>query len=139
MLKGFRDFIMRGNVVDLAVAVVIGGAFTKVVDSVVSGVINPLVTAAIGGKSSIAGAFCLGSKVNGACPSNLTLNYAAIITALIVFVATAAVVYFAIVVPMNKARALIDRRKAKETAEVVEEISAEIALLTEIRDELRRR
>ena len=137
MFKGFREFIMRGNVVDLAVAVVIGSAFAKVIDSVVTGVINPLVAAALGGKSTLAGSVCLGTKLNGVCPTGVTLNYAAIITALIVFVATAAVVYFAIVLPINKAKELRDRRKGVQ--EVVEEISAEVALLTEIRDELRSR
>ena len=139
MLKGFRDFIMRGNVIDLAVAVVIGGAFAKVVDTVVTNLINPLVTVMLGGKSAIAGSVCLGDKVRGACPANLTLNYAAIITALIVFVVTAAVIYFAVVVPMNKVRAAMDRRKAGEDAAVEAEITAEVALLTEIRDELRAR
>lgn len=137
MPKGFREFVLRGNVVDLAVAVVIGGAFAKVIDSVVTGVINPIVAAALGGKSTLAGSVCLGTKVNGVCPTNVTLNYAAIITALIVFIVTAAVVYFVFVAPMNKAKELLDRRKGQ--AEVVEEISAEVALLTEIRDELRSR
>ncbi len=139
MLKGFRDFIMRGNVLDLAVAVVIGGAFGKVVEVVVTNLINPLVTVVLGGKSTLAGSFCLGTKSGGVCPANLTMNYSAIITALIVFVITAAVVYFAIVLPMNKVRALLDSRKKAETAEVAAEISAEVALLTEIRDALRSR
>ncbi len=139
MLKGFRDFIMRGNVLDLAVAVVIGGAFAKVVDVVVTNLINPLVAVALGGTSKVAGSFCLGTKASGVCPANLTMNYAAIITALIVFVITAAVVYFAIVMPMNKVRELLDSRKKDETAELAAEISAEVALLTEIRDALRTR
>jgi large conductance mechanosensitive channel len=139
MLKGFRDFIMRGNVIDLAVAVVIGGAFAKVVDTVVTSLINPLVTVILGGKSSLAGSVCLGNKVNGACPANLTLNYAAIITALIVFAITAAVIYFAVVVPMIKVRTVMDRRKAQVEEEVAAEVTAEVALLTEIRDELRAR
>ena len=139
MLKGFRDFIMRGNVIDLAVAVVIGGAFAKVVDTVVTNLINPVVAVILGGKSTAAGSVCLGNKVNGVCPPNLTLNYTAIITALIVFLITAAVIYFAVVVPMNKMRVVMDRRRAQAEEAVAEEITVEVALLTEIRDELRAR
>ena len=122
MLKGFRDFIMRGNVIDLAVAVVIGAAFGAVVKGFTDGILNPLI-AAIFGKPDLSsvGTF----TINGA---NFSIGL--VLTPIINFVIVAAVVYFVIVVPMNKMRA---RYVVEEEAAEAEEIT----LLREIRDSLR--
>lgn len=92
MLRGFRDFILRGNIVDLAVAFVIGVAFTAVVTAFVNDIINPLISA-IGGKPDLSGYYFL---ING---SKFALG--SFIGALITFVITAAVVYFFVVRPMT--------------------------------------
>lgn len=122
MLKGFKDFLMRGNIVDLAVAVVIGTAFAKVVDAFVSNIVTPLLNAMPGAKTSGWGWQLTDN------PGTL-INLSAIINALIVFVMTAAVVYFVFVVPMKRVKEL------RGTVEV--EAPTTEQLLTEIRDELR--
>lgn len=124
MLKGFKEFIMRGNIVDLAVAVVIGSAFAAVVDTVISSIITPLLNA-LGGANSAG----LGFRII-ADQDNTFLDFSAIINALIVFVMTAAVVYFIIVVPMNK---MAERRDAGKEPEV-EVVPDDVAVLREIRD-----
>ena len=102
-MKGFRAFLLRGNLVDLAVAVVIGVAFGAVVTALVSDIITPLI-AAIGGKPNFGS---LSVHVgNGVFAYGLFLN------ALISFVIIAAVVYFLIVAPMAKLLARMDRNKA---------------------------
>ena len=93
MFEGFRKFIMRGNVVDLAVAVVIGGAFTLVVNSLVDDVINPSL-AAIVGKPDFSD---LTITIRDS-----TIMYGSFITAIINFLLVAAAIYFFIIVPMNK-------------------------------------
>lgn len=92
MLSGFRDFILRGNVVDLAVAVVIGAAFTAVVNAVVEGLITPLIAAVVGKPDFDDLTFSIGEGV---------FRYGTVLTALITFLAIAAVVYFLVVQPMN--------------------------------------
>ena len=128
MIKGFRDFIMRGNVVDLAVAVVIAVAFGSVVGAFTDNIINPII-AALGG-----------DNVNGlatqlvAGNDKTVVDFGAVITAAINFVMIAAVIYLVLVVPMNK---LAERRKRGETP--AEEVPTEdVALLREIRDLLAR-
>ena len=98
MIKGFRDFILRGNVVDLAVAVVIGAAFGAVVKAFVDNLITPLI-AAIFGKPDFSG---LAFTINGSI-----FRYGLFINALITFLLVAAAVYFVVVAPMNK---LAERR-----------------------------
>jgi large conductance mechanosensitive channel len=125
MLKGFKDFLMRGNVVDLAVAVVIGAAFSAVVTAFVKGIITPLI-AAIFGKPSLAAV------------GNFTLNGAAftvgsVLDAILNFALVAAAVYFVIVVPMNH---LAARRKAGVEPEP-KAPAEDVLLLQEIRDLLR--
>ncbi len=93
MLKGFRDFILRGNVVDLAVAVVIGTAFGLVIMALVKDIITPII-AAIGGKPDFAS---LDFTVNGS-----TFRYGDFINAVIAFLLVAAAIYFVVVVPMQK-------------------------------------
>jgi large conductance mechanosensitive channel len=127
MLKGFKDFLMRGNVVDLAVAFVIGAAFAKVVDAIVNGLINPVV-AAVFGKPDISDV--LSFTINGA-----HFSIGLILNALMSFVFIAAAIYFVIVVPMNKLAAM-----RKSGAEPESEAPSEaVILLTEIRDALRTR
>jgi large conductance mechanosensitive channel len=92
MLKGFRDFILRGNVVDLAVAVVIGAAFSSIVNSLVSDLINPLI-AAIVHKPNFS---YLVWNVNGG-----KITYGNFINALIQFLLVAFAVYFFVVLPLN--------------------------------------
>ena len=124
MLKGFKDFISRGNVVELAVGVIIGAAFKNIVDALVDGIINPLIAAVIG-KPDFSDAFIL--TLNGT-----DVKFGLLITAIINFILMAFAIYFCIVVPMNALNAR--RKKAEELAE--EEASDEVKLLTEIRDAL---
>jgi len=98
MIKGFRDFILRGNVVDLAVAVVIGAAFGAVITAFVADIITPLI-AAVFGQPDFAG---LTFTINGS-----KFLYGAFINAVISFLLIAAAIYFVVVVPMNK---LAERR-----------------------------
>jgi len=102
MLQGFKKFLFRGNVVDLAVAVVIGAAFGAVVTSLVSNVFTPLI-AAIGGKPDFSN---LSVTIN-----NSKIMYGSFLNALISFVMIAAAVYFFIVAPMN---AILERRRKGE-------------------------
>ena len=128
MIKGFKDFISRGNVVDLAVGVIIGAAFKNIVDALVDGIINPLIAAVIG-KPDFSDAFIL--TLNGT-----NVKFGLLITAVINFLLMAFAIYLCIVVPMNKLAAL---RNAKEKAEkdAAPKISDEVQLLTEIRDALK--
>lgn len=93
MLKGFRDFILRGNVVDLAVGIVIGAAFTAVVNALVSSFITPLI-AAIGGKQDFSKLYF---TLNGS-----RFTYGTFVNAIISFLIVAAVLYFLIVVPVDR-------------------------------------
>ena len=122
MLKGFRDFIMRGNVIELAVGVVIGVAFNNLVTQFTKSFLEPLIRL-LGGGGQIAGQF----KVNG-----VVFDWAAFINAVLSFLMTAAVVYFLIVLPMNK---FAERRKRGEEPPP-KAPSEEVKLLTEIRDAL---
>ena len=127
MLKGFRDFILRGNVIELAVAVVIGTAFNSVVTSFTKSFIEPLIRVISGGKQ-VSGRIHLTGKGADA----VFIDYGAFINAILTFLITAAVVYFVFVYPMNK---LAERRKRGEEPEP-EAPSDEVRLLTEIRDAL---
>src|SRR3954449_11234890 len=135
--QGFKAFLMRGNVVVLAVAVVIGAAFTNIVNSVVKGIINPLVgtigTKNLDGYSSCLKGPCTGT---GASAEGVRILWGSVLGATLTFLITAAVVYFLMVLPMSKylARAAA-RQKAKEGAQEVVEVS-ELEVLKEIRDAL---
>jgi large conductance mechanosensitive channel len=126
MLKGFRDFVFRGNIFELAVAVVIGTAFTAVVTAVVTNLINPII-AAIGGHN-----------VNGLAVTlvagnpKTVMHFDTLITAIINFVIIAAIVYFVFVLPMQT---ILERRKRKDPAVAAD--PTDVELLTEIRDLLR--
>lgn len=92
-VKGFRDFILRGNVVDLAVAVVIGAAFTAIVSAFVRDIITPLIGAIFGGKGAFGNlTFTLHNSV---------FNYGDLINAIIYFLIVAAIVYFLVVRPVQ--------------------------------------
>ncbi|MGC9539233.1 large conductance mechanosensitive channel protein MscL [Streptomyces sp. UG1] len=131
--EGFKAFLMRGNVVDLAVAVVIGAAFTNIVNAVVKGIINPLV-GAIGTKNLDHYSTCLSEPCEG--EQGIEIMWGSVLGATLSFVITAAVVYFLMVLPMAKYLARVEaRRKAKEGAQEVIEVT-ELEVLKEIRDEL---
>jgi large conductance mechanosensitive channel len=100
MLKGFREFLFRGNVVDLAVAVVIGAAFGATVTALVKDLITPLIAAIVGKPDFSALSFTL---------NNSKFPYGDFVNAVVSFVLIAAVIYFIVVVPMNA----INRRFAK--------------------------
>ncbi|HMK91642.1 MAG TPA: large conductance mechanosensitive channel protein MscL [Thermoleophilia bacterium] len=116
MIKGFRDFILRGNVVDLAVAVVIGAAFGAVVTAFVRDIVTPLIAAIFGQPDFSALKFTINSS---------TFLYGSFINAVVSFVLIAAAVYFVVVVPMNS---LAERRArgqdptTKECPECLSEI-----------------
>jgi large conductance mechanosensitive channel len=103
MLKGFRDFMLRGNVVDLAVAVVIGGAFGAVVTALVKDLITPLI-AAIGGKPDFSG---LSFTVN-----NSKFPFGDFVNAVVAFLMVGAAIYFLIVAPMNAIQARFKKPEA---------------------------
>jgi large conductance mechanosensitive channel len=133
ILEGFKAFLMRGNVVDLAVAVVIGAAFTNIVNSVVKGIINPLV-GAIGTKNLDHYSSCLSATCEG--ERGIQILWGSVLGATLSFVITAAVVYFLMVLPMAKYLARVEaRRKAKEGTQEVIEVT-ELEVLKEIRDAL---
>jgi large conductance mechanosensitive channel len=126
MFKGFKDFIMRGNVVDLAVGIVIGAAFTAVVTAFTNGFLKPLIQLMGGNSGSTAGKWMVG---------DVAFDYATFLNAVITFLLTAAVLYFLVVYPLNK---LAERRKRGEEPPP-DAPSEEVKLLTEIRDALVRR
>ena len=121
MIKGFRDFLMRGNVVDLAVAVVIGVAFGAVVAAFSTDFIGGII-GAVGGTPDFGDA--------GVTVNDSKIVYGSTINALINFVIVAAVVYFAVVIPMQAMAA----RRAKDADAETPAPSDEAKLLTEIRD-----
>lgn len=101
MLKGFKEFITRGNVVDLAVAVAIGAAFTGVVNQLTKSFIEPLLKL-LGGGGITGGAIV----ING-----VAFDWAAFVNSVINFLIVAAVLYFAVIVPIQKAMSLANRRQ----------------------------
>jgi large conductance mechanosensitive channel len=124
MLKGFRDFLMRGNVVELAVAVIIGAAFNGVVDGLIKGIIDPLIAAlAPGDVKALENALVLG-------PFRIGL----VLSAVVNFVTKAGVVYFLIVRPFSALVARLAKAPAAPAA-----TPADVVLLGEIRDLLRER
>ncbi|MFF1831285.1 large conductance mechanosensitive channel protein MscL [Paenarthrobacter sp. NPDC058040] len=130
MFKGFKDFILRGNVIELAIAVVIGSAFTALVAAFTNNIINPVIAAAGG-----VNADGLGFRI---WPDNEAtfVNFGAVVTALVTFLITAGVVYFIFVAPMNKINAMVKDRLSTEEPEE-EPLPADTALLAEIRDLLK--
>lgn len=123
MFKGFRDFILRGNVIELATAVIIGGAFTAIVTAVSDKIINPLIAAI--GSPEVGG---LGFRIRPEVPETF-VDFGAVITAAINFLIIAAVVYFIIIMPMNRLNEWRNRNAEEEDVPATSE-----ELLTEIRD-----
>ncbi len=119
MLKGFKEFLARGNIVDLAVAVVIGTAFTALVTKFTESIITPLINRiGAGGKSEYG---ILRINIGG----GQTIDLNILLSAAINFVLAAAVVYFLVIVPYNRLRKKGEVEQAQDT---------ELAILTEIRD-----
>ncbi len=134
MIQGFKEFILRGNVIDLAVAVVIGAAFTAVVNAIVSAVINPLIEVFYVANEN--GEF--GPSITGIYGQTVTFPLGSLLSAVISFLAVALVVYFVFVFPMNRWKA-----RAAARAGVVEQseepkLPTEQELLVQIRDLLER-
>jgi large conductance mechanosensitive channel len=121
MFRGFKDFVFRGNVVDLAVAFVIATAFTKVVDTFVSAIVTPIINAFPGASVNGWGFSLRG----GALKSKTFIDISTLINSLIVFTLTAAIIYAILVVPNQKLRVRRGVPPAPPT---------EVDLLTEIRD-----
>ncbi len=122
MIKGFKDFLLRGNVVDLAVAVVIGAAFTAVVSSFTESFLEPLI-GLVGGGGVDGGTLVVDGQ---------RFTWGAFVNQVITFALTAAVVYFVVVLPM---RSIVERRRRGEEAGPV--VPTQVELLVEIRDLLR--
>lgn len=119
MLKGFKDFIARGNVIDLATAVVIGAAFTALVSAFTDNVVQPLISRIGASPDSDYGFLRI------PLGDSIAIDLNAVVSATINFLIVAAVVYFVIVVPY---------KKLKERDTKVENAETELTLLTEIRD-----
>ena len=139
MLAGFKAFLMRGNVIDLAVAVVIGAAFTNIVNSIVKGIINPLV-GAFGTQGPGQVQLVPGGPLQPRTPpgsiEGIPIMWGTVLSATLTFLITAAVVYFLMVLPMSRYLARRARQQAaKEEVQEVMEVS-ELEVLKEIRDTL---
>ena len=140
MIKGFKEFIAQGNALELAVAVIIGGAFKPIVDSITK-VIMTIIGQLIGQPNfDSLGAFSLyqdgkytfhlaTAKELAANPDGFVMP-GEIVTTIINFILIAIAVYFAIVMPMNKVKERLAKQKAEEEANEV----TDVELLTEIRD-----
>ncbi|SKB03026.1 large conductance mechanosensitive channel [Agreia bicolorata] len=127
MLKGFKEFVLRGNVIDLAVAVVIGAAFTAVVNSIVENVFNPVIAAAFHAEDLV-GAFPIPI-------GDSAIQLGTVIAAIIKFLIVAVVVYFAFVLPINHLKKVAFIKKQQPTPDdAVTSPPTEAELLTEIRD-----
>ena len=133
MIQGFKDFISRGNAIDLAVGVVIGAAFGEVITALVEDFLNPLI-GALFGKPDFNSLFEFQIHLLG---DPAVVRPGVFLTALLNFFIVAAALYFVVVVPINamnkKKDAMLELNKTEEEPEV----SAEVQLLTEIRDSLK--
>jgi large conductance mechanosensitive channel len=133
MLQGFKEFITRGNVLDLAVAVVIGAAFSGVISGLVDGFIMPLIGWLVGAPDFTSIAF----NIPNWRGESTEFPIGEFIQGLIMFLLIASAIYFFVILPIKK---LMEMRKtpAEEAAEdIAEDIAEEVVLLTEIRDLLR--
>ena len=121
VFQGFKDFIMRGNVVDLAVGIVIGAAFTTVVNAFTNGFIKPLIQLMGGDTGVNAGTWPVGE---------VKFDYATFLNAIVTFLITAAVLYFLVVMPLN----LLAERRRRGEEPPPNAPSEDVVLLTQIRD-----
>lgn len=137
MIKGFKEFLLRGNVIDLAVAVVIGAAFTGIVTAIVGSVLNPAIGALFNAEDL---AEALPVNIPTLSGGTATLYFGAVIAAVIQFLLVAVVVYFALIVPINylKRGAFLRRKQAPDAA-TEPAPPTELELLAEIRDLLAER
>ncbi|GAB3607478.1 large-conductance mechanosensitive channel protein MscL [Conyzicola nivalis] len=133
-MKGFKEFILRGNVIDLAVAVVIGAAFTAIVNAIVTAVFNPAIGALFNAKD-------LDNALNVVIPTTggeeATIQFGVVIAAVIQFLLVAAVVYFALIIPINYLKKSSFLKKKEQIAAGVEDPAKEpsqVELLIEIRN-----
>ena len=127
MIKEFKEFISKGNVMDMAVGIIIGGAFTAIVNSLVESILMPIIGALSGGLSVADMSVTVG---------NAAIGYGAFIQAIIDFLLIA-LVLFSIIKALNKAKAVVAPEE-EPAPEEPEEVPADIALLTEIRDLLKK-
>jgi large conductance mechanosensitive channel len=137
MLKEFREFAVKGNVIDLAVGIIIGAAFGKIVDSLVRDVVMPLINAVFGGAVDfsnkywvLSGNIPAGASLEAAQKSGVVFAWGNFVTVLLNFVILAFVIFW-MVKAVNRVKANLDAAAAPTPEEV--------ALLREIRDELKRR
>lgn len=124
-MKGFKEFILQGNVIQLAVAVIIGAAFTAIVNSIVAGIINPLIAALFNTDNLATAVWKIGE---------VSFAIGLVLSAVINFVLVALVVYFVIVMPVNKLNALAFERKHGHKPTDEESSASEADILIEIRD-----
>ncbi|MBF4461789.1 MULTISPECIES: large conductance mechanosensitive channel protein MscL [unclassified Rathayibacter] len=132
MIKGFKEFILRGNVIDLAVAVVIGAAFTTIVNAIVVGIFNPLI-GVIFDASSLDSLTWQIRAATATEPASV-IAYGAVISALIQFVIVAIVLYFAFVLPINHLKNVAFAKKAADAPAAEDKAPTELELLADIRD-----
>jgi large conductance mechanosensitive channel len=130
-VKGFREFILRGNVIDLAVAVVIGSAFTTIVTAIVTNIITPLIGALFNANSLNKALILTIPTANG---GSSRLLFGAVLAAIINFVIIAAVVYFVLVLPVNALMKRAFQRKQEQPAAAKPAPPTELDLLAQIRD-----
>lgn len=133
-MKGFKEFLLRGNVIDLAVAVVVGAAFTGVVNAIVSGVLNPAI-AALFQAERLGDLWVVSIPTPGGGTADITFGL--VLAALIQFLLVAVVVYFALILPINYLKKRAFKAKEEGTAPAPAAPS-ELDILVEIRDLLRR-
>ena len=136
MIKGFKEFILRGNVIDLAVAVVIGAAFTGIVNAIVNSVFNPAIGALFNAESL---ATALPVSIPTTSGGTATMYFGAVIAAVIQFLLVAIVVYFALIVPINYLKRVSFKKKQEGDVEAEPAPPTELELLAEIRDLLARK
>lgn len=134
-MKGFKEFLLRGNVIDLAVAVVIGAAFTAIVTAIVNALINPLIGAVFNASSLDKALIVHIPTVSG---GDAKLMFGAIIGAALNFVIVAAVVYFALVLPVNHLKKVAFERVKNDEEQTPQDVPpTDVEVLLEIRDLLR--
>ena len=139
LLKEFKEFALKGNVMDMAVGVIIGGAFGGIVGALTDDFINPLINSF--GGAEVAGSIVLpwsklASSTDPEVLATISLNYGHFITQIINFLILA-IVLFIIIKSMNKLMALGKKKKEEEAAAAPAEPSDEVKLLTEIKDLLK--
>ncbi len=131
-MKGFKEFILRGNVIDLAVAVVIGAAFTAIVNSLVENIFNPAIGALFRASSLDALWVVTLPSLSG---DDAQIRFGSVVGAVLQFLIIAAVVYFVLVLPINHLkRVAFERQKAADEATPADVPPTETELLIEIRD-----